>query len=118
SKVSNLPAVDVELFENALLHGFGVELYSFDNTLSTVSSHPSSWAFLRDEQGNILAGVHKRVIPAGTFFQGQVVTKERTRFYVYTNEEILTFEQGEKGDLTQVEAVTHNIGRLPFNVYT
>lgn len=123
-------ALDLELFEDAILYGDSVEVHSYtENDGITITTYdPLNWAFLYDEGDNLLAAVYKTTLAVGTWYEGKLLSDEVVLYTVYDHETITVYKEvpatsngGDSTEAAQINLIfgptTHHYGRIPVIRY-
>ena len=82
----NLGAVDAELYEYAILAGYGVEVHSYDSEAKQIqvkAYRPTEWAFVEDEFEELQAAVHRVELPAFRVFEDILLEVPHLLWTVY-----------------------------------
>lgn len=96
-------ALDSELFRDALLYGYGVELHGFNGDDPTVEAiSPLQVAWVLDEDENEVAAIRRLILPAGTYYDGELLDADSALWWLYTDSEIVSYRERPGAKATTV----------------
>lgn len=108
---------DTENYRNAFVTGMGVEVVSFDGQQHVVKTYsPTEWYFLWDADENMMIAIHFALLKAGTFFNGELLTSEKTVYTVYDETDKKTYLRNGS-NLQQIASEPHRMGQIPVVLY-
>jgi SPP1 family phage portal protein len=111
---SNIKNNDLMNFKNALLYGFGIETANIENGEIYFTSHnPKDWYFVFDDKNKIVFAFSKIKLSENTFFNGEILDKETTIYYLYDADKITVLDNNFK----TISSQEHFFGQIPVIVY-
>lgn len=116
---NSLHTVDSQHFLNALIFGYSIEVYSFEDQEIRVRKYdPREWCLIKDNTGVIHLAIHVGVAKANTVYQGQFIDKDLTIYTAYDSAMIRTYIGNSEGKIiSSGEEVPHPYGRVPIVIF-
>jgi SPP1 family phage portal protein len=120
---SDLDSVDAELFRDALICGYGVEVHSFDGENPVISRYsPLEWCFTFNTDGGLESAVRRLEVSAGTVYEGEILAEDTVLWWAYDERNVARYRQrSERGaaraELEEVERKPHFYGRPPVVLF-
>jgi len=91
---NDLDAMDSELFHDALLYGYGVEVHSYDGERIVIESYdPREWLFLLDADEVEIAAIRRLQLNAGTVYEDAVLADDVVLWWLYSDTEIVEYKE-------------------------
>jgi SPP1 family phage portal protein len=116
---NNCGQLDLLNMRNVLLYGFSVEVHSFDGENIVISSTDSDdWAFVRNQNGEIVLAIYKVELEPYTMFEGAMLEDKMCLYYTYDAAEMNVLRADKDGNMQAISTTPHLYGRLPLTIFT
>lgn len=120
---SDLDSVDAELFRDALICGYGVEVHSFDGSAPVVTRYsPLEWVFTWNVDGGMEGAIRRLEVEEGTVYEGELLEDGIILWWAYDAERVTRYRQKSErgsagGEIEEVGSQTHFYGRPPVSLF-
>lgn len=116
-KERDLHQADSYHIGNSVLCGRSVEIVTMiGSDLFVEVTDPAAWSFVRNEDGELRVALMQCIVPAGTLYNNELLTKDLVTYWVYDDTNVSVYEVRAK-DTVLREATPHPFGTPPVVVY-